>query len=622
MYGACRDRGYGILRTLLVAIALFGLATPPAFGAHEWRISAFRDTINLKANGEVTVQEDLTLCFSGSFQGIHRTIPIESTSPLGKHSLVLEVREVTDGSGHALRYEITHQDAYQDIKIYIPGALDATRTVRIVYWVPNAVRYFADHDQFSWNVTGNEWPVTIEKASAVINLPPSAAGRLWVQAYTGAYGSREQKVHSDTGASTITVETTDALPIRNGLTVDIRLAKGVLHEPGSLWRAGWFLRRNLVLLLPVLAMAVMLGFRRYKGLNAKAGLSLVPIYEPPEQLSPAEMGALVESGIVPRHLTSTIIDLAVRGFFKIEEYRASPKEHSKDYVFHRLKDKLDWIGLADHERTILEKLLGDERSVHLSELTSQLHSALPVIEASIWSSLIRKGMYLAEPKSARIYLLPAVIMIAMPVPLLHFIGFCSLFDSLWIAALAIALAVLVVWLLGRRLSIRSRLGTRTRQKILGFREFLSRVDSDHVRRLPMGTFEKHLSYAMAFGVEAHWSKAFRDVVFEPPHWYAGSHLSTAWDSLLLANLLDDLSAKVYLVLTTTPHPSAAAQGVGAGSIGGGSSNSGGAGGNFSGGGFGGVGAAPSESVSLFLSLGAGAGLLGVDVTVVADCSQP
>ena len=48
----------------------------------------------------------------------------------------------------------------------------------ILYTMTNAVRWFDDHDELYWNVTGNDWPVPIDSASAIIVFPPGAAGNL------------------------------------------------------------------------------------------------------------------------------------------------------------------------------------------------------------------------------------------------------------------------------------------------------------------------------------------------------------------------------------------------------------------------------------------------------------
>ena len=65
--------------------------------------------------------------------------------------------------------------------------------VNIDYTVRNGVRYFDDYDEFYWNVTGNDWPVPIDHASAFVTCRRKARRALRAQAFTGAYGSRQAR---------------------------------------------------------------------------------------------------------------------------------------------------------------------------------------------------------------------------------------------------------------------------------------------------------------------------------------------------------------------------------------------------------------------------------------------
>ena len=85
---------------------------------------------------------------------------------------------ITDASGQKLKYESKTSGGYRDLKIYIPDAVDTTRTVEINYIVRNGIRYFEDHDEFYWNVTGNDWPVPIDHAEAHVYLPKAACRRV------------------------------------------------------------------------------------------------------------------------------------------------------------------------------------------------------------------------------------------------------------------------------------------------------------------------------------------------------------------------------------------------------------------------------------------------------------
>ena len=105
---------------------------PPA--AKSWRVTDFQDNITVANDGSAVVAERITLIFVGEWHGIHRTIPIEYPGPNGtNYELFLKVTSVTDGSGGKLKYESSTSNGARDLKIYIPDAVDATRTVEITY---------------------------------------------------------------------------------------------------------------------------------------------------------------------------------------------------------------------------------------------------------------------------------------------------------------------------------------------------------------------------------------------------------------------------------------------------------------------------------------------------------
>src|ERR1700722_3600701 len=170
------------------ALLVVALVPVLAFGqGKSWRVADFKDTISISADGSALVSEKISVVFVGEWHGIHRTIPVEYPGPNGSnYTLFLKVLSVTDGDGNKLKYDSSKSGPSRDLKIYIPDAIDATRVVNIDYSVRNGVRYFDDYAEFYWNVTGNDWPVPIDHASAFVALPEGAAG-LRAQAFTGAY---------------------------------------------------------------------------------------------------------------------------------------------------------------------------------------------------------------------------------------------------------------------------------------------------------------------------------------------------------------------------------------------------------------------------------------------------
>src|SRR3984893_9561497 len=249
-------------RRLLVLFLLFALAVPASAQVRNWRVADFKDTISIAADGTALVSEKIPLACVGEWHGIHRTMPVEYPGPHGtNYTLFLKVMSVTDENGNKLKYDSTKSGVTRDLKIYIPGAVDTTRVVNIDYSVPNGVRFFDSsgegYAEFYWNVTGNDWPVAIDHASAFVTLPENGAGGLRAQAFTGAYGSRQSDATAEVKGADVLFETTHPLPMRGGVTIDISIPQGVLKPPSALTKLGWFLGSNPIVFLPLLTLAVM-----------------------------------------------------------------------------------------------------------------------------------------------------------------------------------------------------------------------------------------------------------------------------------------------------------------------------------------------------------------------------
>lgn len=555
--------------------------------ARSWRIADFKDNISIEKDGNATVHEEITIVFVGSFQGIHRTIPIEYPGPTGtNYTLFLKVKGITDESGQKLKYESSSSGDYRDLKIYVPGAEDATRTVVIDYTVRNGVRNFPDHDEFYWNVTGNDWPVPIDHASAIVQFPPDANGSLRAQAFTGVYGSVDKDATSEVQDSRVSFETNNPLPMRGGLTIDIYVPKGILQEPSGFTKIAWFLESNSIIFLPPVTLIVMALLWWYKGRDPDPGRSVAPMYEPPTGMSPAECGALLGDEVHPRDITSTLVDLAVRGFVKIEEVdNKGIVFHHKDYVFHLLQATRDWSGLAPHERVMLDNVfVGSDTQTNLSSLRNRFYTAIPVIRTDIMSSLRQKGMYSVDPESAGAYSVGGAIASAAPFAFIQVTEIADIFSSIPLFAVCALISAIIWWLFARVMSAKTLKGVQTKVAVLGFQEFMNRVDKDRLKVMPPNTFEKFLPYAMALGVEHQWATAFAGIMQNPPMWYASpygyGYPGGGFNPIFFSNSMMSMTNDMHQVFVSAPRASSSGSGWSGGGFGGG---------GFSGGGFGGGG---------------------------------
>jgi uncharacterized membrane protein len=567
---------------------LFALSTPAH--ARSWRITRFDATITIDKDGQAFVTEKLGLRFEGEYHGIYRTIPIHYPGPSGtSFTLFIDDVSVTDSDTHQpLKFESSRDGDYRKLKIYIPGAVDASKTVEIDYKTVNPVRHFADYDEFYWNVTGLDWPVPIDAASASIFFPDNANG-LRAQAFTGVYGSHDSEATVNVNrtrvenGTRVDVESSNPLPMRGGLTVDVYIPKGILKEPSSFTLAMAFIRSNPITLMPLLALAIMGLLWWFIGRDPDPGLSVAPQYGPPEKMTPAETGLLIDDSIDPRDITCTIVDLAVRGYIHIQELDIKVLMFTnKDYELQLLKARSEWKDLTDFEEVMLTTIFpGESKARRISDLKYSFYTAVPSIKDGVLDSLKQKGMYRVDPNSANAYwLLGAGGTVFAAWLVCKAVGL-GLFDSGALSFLCIGVSVVIVFVIGRQMTAKSLLGARTWVHVKGFQEFMNRVEADKLRTLPPDTFEKFLPYAMALGVEAHWAKAFSGIIRNPPTWYSGPNYGM-FNTMSFGHSISSMSSAAHEAFVAAPRASSSGSGF---SSGGGF----GGGGGFSGGGFGGGG---------------------------------
>jgi uncharacterized membrane protein YgcG len=611
-------------RTLVFLLSLAAaLAAPTALHARDITIRDYQSDVVVNRDGTTDVTETLRVYFEGSWNGIFRDLSLQHMTGQGRRArLDVDVLGVTDGEGRGLVFAREKPGSgVLRMRISVPGAFDAERTVVIRYRVKNAVRFFfardsgGVHDELYWNVTGNGWGFPIEHVRARFTVPDGALPTRQ-HAYTGYEGSTGSDATVTVRGQTVTAETTRPLSAREGLTLAVAWPAGVLARPSEAELRTRLLLTFWPLLLPFGAFFLMLR-RWWRHGRDPRPQAIVVQYGPPDGATPAEIGTLVDNSADLKDITSTLVDLAVRGFVGIEEVE---DKHlfglvsNKDWVFHRRTESTE--GLLAHESAFLNALFSSasygpawdavrearrraaagaagsevavetfatgeappqQPSVRLSSLKNQFYQSLPGIRMAIFERLVERGYYLKRPDTVK----GAWIAFGVVIAILSGVAGGILGDAGvgWLNPLAliaggIASGVVVI-VFGALMAARTEQGARAREAALGFREFLDKVDSDRYRRMITSPelFEKYLPYAMAFGVEGRWAKAFEDIYREPPGWYAGSGYHS-FSASHFSSSMSSMSSSAGSTMSSSPSSSGSS---GGGSSGGGSGGGGGGG---------------------------------------------
>ncbi len=416
---------------LLLATAL-SLAVPGAVEAQGrgFSIDRFSVTVEVSADATLSIREAITFEFRGSHQGIYRTIPVRYTRGGFDYALRLDGIRAFDENVRPLRTEISRPSGYVRIKAWVPDAVNTTKTVIIAYRVRRGLFDVDDHEELYWNVTGNEWEVPIRQAEALIASPPGVPlDSVRSVAYTGYYGVAGSDYVEERADHFITVRATRPLRPREGLTVAVAWPPGTVPRAG-LWReAVWFFGDNWPLGLPLLSVVLLLFAWWTYGRDPMSNRSVKPEYAPPEGLMPAQAGALVGERAHPRDVSATLVDLAVRGYLRIEQTGESGGD--PDFLFRRLRPVGGDAGLRPLEVVILSRLFGSDWSRPtrmLSEVRRDYDNVFPPLRDELYRALVRDGLFPSSPGIIR------TEWVVAGVALLALAGVVFVWSSDWLAS--------------------------------------------------------------------------------------------------------------------------------------------------------------------------------------------
>ena len=551
------------------------------------RIEDYDVLLEVGASGTLSVSERLTIRFTGSWNGIVRDLSLRHNTGQGRSErLNVRLVAITDADGNTLRYETESGDNHtRSFRIWVPGASDAVRYVVIRYDVTNAIRFFYDGseagalDELYWNVTGNGWDMPIAQARARVVLPVGVQPTQ-TAVYTGRAGSRSTEAATETAGNAVTFTMRRELAPHEGMTIGVGWEPGhIATRPSAASNRLRETARFWPLTLPFAVFALAFRSWRHRGRDPKPGTVSVQ-YEPVEWLSPTEMGTLVDHRVDMRDITAALVDLAVRGFVHItEEKKAKLFGLSSEttFRFESVRPRSDWDTLAEHERRYLQALFSAGDSVDLKDLENKFYKSLPAIRDAVYAALIKRGYYLHRPDKvqANWTMLAVFALVAGIGGAVLLAARLSTFASPIALGAAGVIAAVVLGVFAALMPARTIAGARAREAALGFREFLSRVETDRYRRMitSPGMFERYLPHAMAFGVEAKWASAFKDIYREPPQWYTGPS-GGAFHVTDFSARMSAMSSAASSSMSSSPSSSGSG---GGGSSGGGSGGGGGSG---------------------------------------------
>jgi len=358
----------------------------------------------------------------------------------------------------------------------------------------------------------------------------------------------------------------------------INVGSGAIHAINfELEKSLWYVILNrMVYLIPVL-LAVFL-WRKYKSIP-KIQKTIIAQYEPPEDLSPAEVAGLVYGVVRPKDFTATLVDLAYRGYLKIVEREEKILwGQAKKYALLKRKEFLNDSSLLAHEKDFLEAIFGQsDTEVEINDLQdkSRFRKAMTKMPKEVIKKIVKEREYFSKTPLPRVSsCLMGVILVFLGFVLEPFVVSLSGSFSLG-AAFEISLFLLVIYILIKPRPLTEK-GVEAKWHALGFKKYLQVAERFRLGVCTPETFEKYLSYAMVFGVEQRWAARFADIYKNQPDWYESGRPITGFNSVVFAGALSSMASSVNMAISySSPSGSSGFGGGGGGGISGGGGGGGG-----------------------------------------------
>lgn len=543
-------------------------------------IRVFDSHITVNADGSMEVAETIEVQAAGEQirHGIYRDFPLRYKDHLGNHYSVSFAMIGVQRDGNPEAYHT--QGISGGVRIYFgdqntiisPG----THTYIFRYTTSRQLGFFPDHDELYWNVTGVGWDFPIHAATATVVLPPNIrTAVISTDAFTGALGEKgKSAIMSRDRDGNPEFRAQDLQP-HEGLTIWVTWPKGLIAEPTREQRFEWFLSDNRNAAIGLAGLIIVLLYYTVVwtrvGRAPKAG-TIVPLYEPPDNMSPAAMRYLIKMHFDDQAFTSAILGLAAKGYLTIDQ------DKSDQYRLVLKADATKPAKLSPEESSLKEILFGSRKTLTLSGSNSAvLRKAQKTLSTALHTAMektyfVTNAVYL-WPGIALTLLAAIGMLVATSVQADNGQSFLAIFITLWLCGWSVGVSALlhaaarawkgaraggaagsagavgitlftIPFLLGELLGLgllawavsvvgclvillligsnvffhhllkRPTLaGRKLLDRVDGFKLFLTEVDAPKLSTTPPPEktpqlFERFLPYAIALGVDHAWAQQF------------------------------------------------------------------------------------------------------------------
>lgn len=536
-----------LLTVAVLAIGMLAAVFPPLAqdaAARSVRWSQYNTTLDVHADGSVSVTEDQVISFDGGpFTKGYATIPLARIGDISNIQVLENGVPLTRGNGTPGTFSASVSGGEVNIDWWFTPATNEDRQFTISYDVTGVIRVYEDRQQLWWRVIDADFAADVDAATITVNLPEPVSEDQISAAWYASDGSSFPVTVEMTSPTQVVWRATD---IKQGEALEERLEfPPITSATVPAWQAAadaqkareeqlapykalanvLMLAAGLLLLVGGSVGVILLWYSRGRDVPVVAPIDL--LRTPPDDLPAAAVGTLIDERADDHDVIAAIISLANRGVIRIEEKEPDGilgglGFGSRDFIFHRLDTD---ASLRPFERELLTAIFtGSQKEARLSTMKVRFAERQAKVKEDLYEEMVKRGYFDKNPQATRrLYRgLGLGLLIASVVGGFFLMALIGSFAPLTIVPIIAGVIVgIILLIVGGSMPRKTQKGAEAAASWEAFRRYLADIERYDSVADAKKVFDSYLPYAIAFGLERSWVSKFASVGTPAPGWYGG-----------------------------------------------------------------------------------------------------
>ncbi|NMC36263.1 DUF2207 domain-containing protein [Candidatus Beckwithbacteria bacterium] len=535
-----------LLKKIFIGLFLLLCCAPSqVLASHADQISLFSSHISINQDTSISITETINYETTIEKHGIYRYVPQRYVVNGISYTAKVSNFTVTDGQLQSIPFTQSMENGNYTYKIgYADKTFTGPKTYIISYKVKDALRRFKDHDELYWDITGEGWQIPILKTEAVIDSPLVPITK--VICYSGQFGQDNQLCQSNFSKNQAQFAYDQTINYGDNMTVAVALEpNNILAFPTAMQVFIKKLVDNLLilaLLLPAIGAFLLWYYKGRDWMFISANIfdqdpdkpkKLTPLfykhriplaYEPLKELTPGELGTMLDERVDNQDVVSEIIDLARKKYLKIEQTTKKGLLSSKeDFKFSKLKEADK--DLPPQQKYLQEQLFKTGSEVMLSKLKGTFYQHMEKATSLIAKSVTDKKLFTSNPRTTKImyFILAAFLAIGTFIASTVISGI--LYTGLPMLVAVVSFIFIIIF--ATNMVQKTAVGTNYMLQAKGLKETIKRGKWREEIKEKRLFIEEVLPFAIALGVVDKLAKDMDELNIKPPEYFQGDSTSFA-----------------------------------------------------------------------------------------------